>query len=259
VLKKRLIGVVTVKDGWAVQSFGYRRYLPLGRPEVLIENLDRWGADEVVLQCIDRTRQGQGPDFALLERVARKGLSTPLIYAGGIASVDDGVAVIKAGADRICLDALLHDTPASARLLAERLGAQALIAALPLSVEAKGLRWLDYRNGQQQPLSDAVTALLREGVLSEALVIDWRNEGTPGAFDARLLDQFPVADVPLLAFGGLSEPGQLRDTLQRERVVAAAVGNFLSYREHAVRLYKQELGGLPLRAPAVERTFPTPT
>ena len=32
-----------------MQSFGYRRYLPLGRPEVLVENLDRWGADEIVL------------------------------------------------------------------------------------------------------------------------------------------------------------------------------------------------------------------
>ena len=45
-IPKRLIGVVIVKDGWAVQSFGYRRWLPLGRPEVLVENLDRWGADE---------------------------------------------------------------------------------------------------------------------------------------------------------------------------------------------------------------------
>ena len=34
-LKKRLIGVVTVRRGWAVQSFGYKRWLPLGRPEVL--------------------------------------------------------------------------------------------------------------------------------------------------------------------------------------------------------------------------------
>ena len=54
-VKKRLVGVITVKDGWAVQSFGYERYLPLGRPEVIAENLDRWGADEILLQCIDRS------------------------------------------------------------------------------------------------------------------------------------------------------------------------------------------------------------
>ena len=49
-IRKRLIGVITVKGGWAVQSFGYARHLPLGRPEILAENLDRWGADEILVQ-----------------------------------------------------------------------------------------------------------------------------------------------------------------------------------------------------------------
>ena len=93
-IRKRLVGVVTVRDGWAVQSFGYRRYLPLGRPEVLVENLDRWGADEIVLQCIDRTRGNAGPDLALLERVSRRGLATPLIYGGGIRNAADAIAVL---------------------------------------------------------------------------------------------------------------------------------------------------------------------
>ena len=48
-LNKRLIGIVTVRQGWAVQSFCYNRYLPLGRPEFIVENLDRWGADEILI------------------------------------------------------------------------------------------------------------------------------------------------------------------------------------------------------------------
>ena len=75
-LKKRLIRVVTIKDGSAVQSFGYGRYLPLGRPECLVENLDRWGADEILVQVIDRTRRSLGPDFALLSKLARIGMGT---------------------------------------------------------------------------------------------------------------------------------------------------------------------------------------
>ena len=39
-IKKRLIGVITVRQGWAVQSFGYQRHLPLGRPEVLMVIID---------------------------------------------------------------------------------------------------------------------------------------------------------------------------------------------------------------------------
>ena len=54
-LKKRIIGSIAVLNGWAVQSISYNRYLPLGRPEVIAQNLDRWGADEILIQCIDRS------------------------------------------------------------------------------------------------------------------------------------------------------------------------------------------------------------
>jgi len=252
VLKKRLVGVITVKDGWAVQSFGYRRYLPLGRPEVLAENLDRWGADEILLQSIDRSVRQLGPDFAMIDRVARKGLGTPIILAGGIRTADEGVQAIKSGADRICVDALLHDAPAVVGELSHRLGAQALIAALPLSIEAGQLRRYDYRTCSLVGLDDAAMALLQEKVVSEALIIDWRNEGREGGFNFELLTQFPLPDVPLIAFGGLGEAACLRRAFDMPQVVAAAIGNALSYREHAIGTFKQQLGGLPLRMPSVE-------
>lgn len=246
-LKKRLVGVVTVKDGWAVQSFGYSRYLPLGRPEVLIENLDRWGADEIVLKCIDRSAVSAGPDFALLERIGRMGLSTPLIYAGGVRSAEHAVATVKAGADRVCVDALLHDAPVAVRELSEQLGAQAVIASLPLARGPDGLKWLDHRSRQQHPLGPALLDVLGSGVVSEILVVDWRHEGLPGQFDTGLLSAFPPLSLPLIAFGGLSEPVQLREVLQIERVSAVAIGNFLNYREHAVQHFKLDLVGLPVR------------
>ncbi len=250
-LKKRLVGVITVRQGWAVQSFGYRRWLPLGRPEVLAQNLDRWGVDEILLQCIDRSRTGAGPDFALLDRIGKTGLSTPLIYAGGIATPQQASAVVQAAADRVVVDALLHDDLDAVQRISAHLGAQAVIAALPLSHDdGGGLMWLDHRSGTQGPLPAPVLALLRDRVISETLLIDWRHEGTPGSFDTVLLRDFPLPEVPVIAFGGLSDAVQMRDLLRTPRVVAVAVGNFLSYREHAVQHYKAQLGGITLRPPA---------
>ena len=248
-LEKRLIGVITVKDGWAVQSIGYRRHRPLGRPEVIAENLDRWGVDEILLQCIDRDAHGGGPDLALLDRVCRRGLSTPLVYAGGVRSVEDGVRAVQAGAERIGIDALLHDDPQRAAALAEPLGAQALVAVLPLSVNDGALAWLDHRSRRSTPLPQQLLDVLASGAISEVLLVDWQHEGVPGGFDERLLSLWPMPTLPLIAFGGLSEPAQLRGVLERPNVVAAAVGNFLNHREHAVQRLKQSLAGLPLRAP----------
>lgn len=253
-LKKRLVGVVTVKNGWAVQSFGYRRYLPLGKPECLVENLDRWGADEILVQVIDRSAADLGPDFELLEQLGALGLETPLIYAGGIRSISDGIKLVQSGADRIVFDALLHEDLLSVRGLSERLGAQALIASLPLAWQGKGLQWLDYRSHTSTPISHEVLELIRSGVISEVLIADWLHEGMPGAFEQKLVEEFPLKDVPIIAFGGLNEPEQMRALLQSSRVAAVAVGNFLSYREHAVQNFKEALTGMPLRLATYEST-----
>lgn len=245
-INKRIIGVVTVRRGWAVQSFGYGRYLPLGKPEVLVENLDRWGADEILLQCIDRTSSGEGPDMALLDRIGKRGLSTPLIYGGGIRHAQDAVDCVNAAADRVTLDALIRSNLDEVAKAGAQLGNQAIIGALPLSVESGALRWRDHRDGSEAPLGPEVIEALRGGILSEALVIDWRHEGTPGAFDAALLDVMPEG-FPLIAFGGISSADQIRDLLARPRVVAAGIGNFLSYREHAIQALKAGLAGMPIR------------
>lgn len=253
-LKQRVVGVITVKDGWAVQSFGYHRYLPLGKPEVLAENLDRWGADEIILQCIDRSVRHAGPDFTTLAKVARKGLGTPIIYSGGVRSVEDGTRVVQSGADRIALDALLHETGNNVLELSHRLGAQALIGSLPVSLPHDNLRWYDYRTRSSKVLSDTVLRLIQEKTISEVLLVDWQHEGQLDGFEPELVRRFPLADIPLIAFGGLSSPAKVREVLTMPRVVAAAVGNFFNYREHAVAAYKQQLGGLPIRMPTNQGT-----
>ena len=247
-LKKRLVGVITVKNGWAVQSFGYERHLPLGRPEVLAENLDRWGADEILLQCIDRNILG--PDLHLLERVAAGGLSTPLIYGGGIRSAYDAIAVVRAGADRVCVDGLLHDDLRVAAELGGPLGAQAIIAALPLSNVDGEIRWLDYRSREKRPMPTELLELLHSGAISEAVVIDHEHEGKPASFDASLLCE---VGVPLIAFGGISQPEQIAGLLKRDNVAAVAMGNFLTYREHAVQAYREAVASQALRPPVYDQ------
>ncbi|AON56549.1 HisA/HisF-related TIM barrel protein [Herbaspirillum seropedicae] len=254
-LKKRLIGVVTVKDGWAVQSFGYRRYLPLGKPQWIVENLDRWGADEILVLCMDRSARQAGPDFALLESLASMGLGTPLIYGGGIASAEDGVKVIQAGADRISIDALLHDAPQVLIELGYQLGVQALIAAVPMRMHNQMPCWHDYRHRRDLPLA-ALEKVLGRGLASELLVIDCEHEGRAASFDTHLLDALPDWNMPLLAFGGISEASQMEELLARPRVAAVGVGNFLSYRELAIQQYKKVLASPALRPALYATDFP---
>jgi len=246
-LKKRLVGVVTVKNGWAVQSFGYQRYLPLGSPECLVENLDRWGADEILVQVIDRSTSGSSPCFELVERLGGLGLETPLIYAGGIRSAQDGVRLVHLGADRIVVDSLLHDDLSQVRALSEVLGAQALIASMPVSWNGDRVEWYDYRRRTTAEIPDELLNTFHSNLVSEVLVTDWMHEGHCGGFEQKLVEDFPVQHVPVIAFGGVTEAPQMRALLQMPMVVAIGVGNSLSYEEHTIQKHKNALVGMSVR------------
>ncbi|NQW57329.1 MAG: hypothetical protein HQ456_01335 [Polynucleobacter sp.] len=250
-LNKRLIGVVTVKNGWAVQSFGYHRYLPLGKPEVLVHNLDRWGADEILLQCIDRSHPSVGPDFELLRKVSDLGISTPLIYSGGIRGREDALKVVSFGADRVMLDALIKDAPGAVEAVARVLGTQAVIANLPIKNTPEGLLLLDYRSGHEMPLAQ-VAKLLPLDWISELMLTDWCNEGHSEAFSMLLLAASDLLSKPLICFGGISTSHQIRTLLANNHVVAVGVGNSLNYKEHALQTLKKDLVGIAIRPPSYE-------
>lgn len=247
-LKKRLIGVVTVRQGWAVQSIGYRRYLPLGKPEVLIENLDRWGADEILLQCIDRSSEQAGPELNLLKKVAALGLSTPLIYAGGIRNAEDAVKVVSLGADRVSVDSILWDSPQHLEDISRELGTQALIVNMPVRADGNSLYWRNYLIQSESCLDEKALAQLPLEWVSEVMLTDWMHEGVFNGFDSRIPELFPLHEKPIILFGGLSEPTQLRDVISNSNVAAVGVGNFLSYKEHAIQQIKQQMVGAPIRA-----------
>jgi len=253
-LKKRLIGMVVVKNGWAVQSFGYKKYLPLGKPECIVENLDRWGADEIIVISIDRSKDNLGPDFDLLQRLAKLGIDTPIVYGGGIRSVEEGVKVIQVCADRICFDALLHSNLNVVNELAASLGVQALIGVTPLSLNDEEVELFDYQAGTTKIIkSDELIKI--SNTVSELLVVDWRNEGQPDSFDFNLIDRLPSFNVPLILFGGISTVKQMQALFSNENISAVAVGNFLNYKEHAIQNFKERLTDMPLRTAKYENSI----
>lgn len=246
-LRKRLIGVVTVRNGLAVQSFGYSRYLPLGKPEVLIENLDRWGADEILISCIDRYAIQAGPDFDLLRRVGKLGLSTPLIYAGGIRHAEDAVQAVNLGADRVSVDAMLWDRPLLVETIAREIGSQAIIGSMPVRAKDDCLYWLNYRIGKEVLLDTKKLSELPLEWVSEVMLTDWSHEGCDSRFDSCVVDLFGLKNKALIVFGGLSDSKTIQNVLSRSNVMAAGVGNFLSYKEHAIQKLKQSIIATPIR------------
>lgn len=227
---KRLIGVVTIKEDWVVQSFRFNEYLPLGRPETVVENLDRWQLDEILILNIDRTTSNLGPNFSLLEKLGDLGITTPLSYMGGVRKVSDAIDLLKCGADRIGIENLFNENLNEVRAISDAIGKQAVIRGLSVYLQANRLMCIA-KDGSMFPVS--VKELeSSQAFYSELLLIDRCGDGLPLAFDQNLLTPL-TSSFQIICFGGISSVSQVKYLLSRDSISAVAVGNFLNYSELA--------------------------
>lgn len=238
-VKKRIIGTIIIQDEWAIQSISYQKYLPLGHPWVLAENLDRWGADEILILSIDRSKKRIGPDLEVLSRIANR-VNTPLIYGGGIKNLSDALNTVHAGADRIVVDSLFRESFESIQSISDVIGSQAIILSLPLIFQNNSLYLYDYLTKSNLPFLSYKEKIKSSDCISELLVIDQIHEGEFHSFDTRILEQIDL-EIPLILFGGISEETQLISLIQNKKVSALGIGNFLNYKELSIQRYKKAL------------------
>lgn len=245
---KRLIGCIIVKDNLAVQSFSFKNYLPIGKPEYLAENLDRWGVDEILVLDISRTKNSYGPNLKVIENIVNLSLKTPLIYGGGIRDLGDVKSIIKNGVERVVIDTLLHSSLYEVKKISDYFGKQSLIGSFPIIKIKNKLSLFDYRTNILKDLN----IKLYEEIISEALIIDVVNEGNSNSFDTSILNHFQNQKTPLIYFGGLNNINKIKFILSNKNTNGVGLGNFLNYKENAVQKFKDKLKSL-LRPPYYDR------
>lgn len=253
-LKLRLIAGIVVKDGIAVQSIGFRRFLPLGRPAVLAENLNRWGADELLLLDISAPRQGRAIDTRLVRDVAAATF-IPLTVGGGIRTVEDVRAVVQSGADKVAINTAAVEEPSLVRAAADRFGSQCVVASLDAVAPAEG-DWrvathAGVRTTALRP-SQAARVAADHGA-GEILLTAIHRDGAKSGYDLALIESVTRAvAVPVIVMGGVGHPRHFAEAARIPGVSGLAAANFFAFTEHAVSTAKAYLAkaGVEVRADA---------
>jgi cyclase len=234
---KRIISTLLVKDGMVVKSYGYRSWRPAGKLRSALQNLDRWQTDEILV--IDISRRA-GLDPVVLRDITSAGISTPLVYGGGIRTEEDIHRLLDVGCDRMVLENLALYEPDRIHELANLVGSQALIGSLPFVATPQGIHlWQDAARGIEGIFSHYETL-----PLSEILLIDAAHEGFAGEGHAAMescIDTFP-GSKGLIWFGGLDESMATR-LLRHHRTVAVAFGNVNFERELRVPASRKTILG----------------
>ncbi len=237
---KRLVGVIPVKDGRVVKSYGYRFWRPAGDVVTAMRNLERWQADEILLLDISR-RPHIDPQIPSLIKSAC--ISTPLSYGGGIRTVKDVIKLMGAGCERFIIETMIFDNPEGVSSLADIAGAQSLIASVPIVRSGPNLS-LNRHYGERFATKpeeidlELICSRVNQLPVAEVLVTAMNKEGGYGSFDllGRSLDETGIlsqVNKGIIWFGGLS--GTIAGRLLRNpQTVAVAFGNINATKELAI-------------------------
>jgi cyclase len=241
VLKRRISAVLLLRDGIIVQSHGFSRYLPVGRPPIAVEFLDRWGIDEIFLVDIGAARKGVAIDPRVVREASRR-CFVPLTAGGGLRKLSEVDAVIRAGADKVCLNSAARSDPALIAEIARRYGAQCVVAVVDVVRAPRTGRPQVYDHLTRTTLPEDLSAYLRRleslGV-GEVLVQAVDRDGAGTGFDLELARLVSAAvTVPVIVLGGAGHPRHFAEVLQAAAVQAACAGNFFHFTEHSAVVAK---------------------
>jgi imidazole glycerol-phosphate synthase subunit HisF len=241
VLTKRIIPCLDVDHGRVVKGITFLGLRDAGDPVELAGAYNREGADELVFYDITASSDGRGIMLDVVERTAEE-VFIPLTVGGGLRSVEDMRAMLRAGADKVSLNSSAVANPELIRQGADKFGSQCIV----LSIDARwnGELYEVYTHGGRRPTGLEAVAWARRGVelgAGEIVLNSIDADGTREGYDLRITRAIAEAvEVPVVASGGAGEIEHLRQVVEEGRAdaaLAASIFHFGTLRINEVKRY----------------------
>ncbi len=252
----RVIPCLDVSEGRVVKGVNFVDLVDAGDPVELARRYDREGADELTFLDITATSDNRRYAYDMIRRTAEQ-VFIPLTVGGGVRTVADIDALLRAGADKVSVNSAAVARPEFLAEAAARFGSQCVVIAVdarrvtdPTLGCASGYE-VTTHGGRRGTGIDAVEWARRaEDVgAGEILLTSMDADGTKNGFDTQMLAAIRAAvGVPLIASGGAGALDHFPEAVAAgaDAVLAASVFHFGQLRIDAV---KEQLAhsGYPVR------------
>ena len=239
-LAKRVIPCLDVSGGRVVKGVAFVDLRDAGDPAELASRYDEDGADEIVFLDITASSDERAILLEVVRRTADR-VFIPLTVGGGVRSVEDIDALLRAGADKVSLNTAALD---GRRSIDE--AAQLRLAVRRRRIDAREPRVATGALAWRPPRHRA-----RRGRLGARGRRSWRRRGAdhvdgPGRDRFRLRPRVDRAvagavAVPVIASGGAGEPEHLRSVLAEGGADAALAASIFHFDAHPIPETKRYL------------------
>jgi len=268
-LAHRIIPCLDTDGTRVVKGVNFVGLRDAGDPAALAARYNAEGADELVVLDIAASRDRRPTFLETIRRVAAE-LAIPLTAGGGIRSLDDARAVIRAGADKIAVNSAAVNRPNLYAELSKEFGAQAVVLAIDAKLESSSVanlgcvavanasepapvaelqaenpRWdVRIRGGRDSAHLNALAWAQRAVELGagEVLLTSVDRDGTQSGFDIALTNAISTAvSVPVIASGGAKTPQHFVEVFIAGAADAALAASIFHDDTQSIRDLKQFL------------------
>ena len=244
-LARRIIPCLDVDGGRVVKGVHFQDLRDAGDPVAQAARYDADGADELVFLDISASPEARHTTLEMVSRVAES-IFIPFTVGGGVRSVSDAGAVLRAGADKIAVNTAAARDPSLISRLADNFGTQCVVAAV--DVRRDGNRFTVVVNGGREPTAleaSEWTRRLESLGAGEILLTSMDRDGTGEGYDLELLRHVTGGvNIPVIASGGAGQLSHLAEALEAgaHGVLAATIFHYHESSLPRARAYLRERG-----------------
>lgn len=255
-LSKRIIPCLDVKDGRVVKGVSFVDLRDAGDPVEVATIYDRAGADELCFLDITASHENRGTILDVVSRTADRAFM-PLTVGGGVRTLDDIRALLKAGADKVSINTAAVREPEFVTAAAKRFGTQCIVVAIDAkrvtTSSASKLRWEVFTHGGRNPTGlDVVewAESMENHGAGEILLTSMDQDGQQDGYDLELTATISEAvTIPVIASGGAGSLEHLYDAFTKgkaDAVLAASIFHYQTYSIEETKAYLRDRG-IPMR------------
>ena len=262
-LTKRVIPCLDVHDGKVTRGVQFGRaeeggLRNVGDPVELALRYNDQGADEMVFFDITASAHGRATMVDVIERTAAQ-CFMPLTVGGGIRTVEEMGAMLKAGADKVSINSSALATPELITGGAQKFGSQCIVVSIDCKrVPSTGSEgdvacWEVFSHGGRKPTGlGAVEWAVRACELGagEIVLNSIDADGTRAGYDIPITRAISEAvGVPVVASGGAGTLDHMVEVLVAGKADAVLAASIFHFGQYTVREVKEHLAsaGVPVR------------
>jgi imidazole glycerol-phosphate synthase subunit HisF len=236
----RIIPRLDIKGPNLVKGIHLEGLRILGKPDEFAKFYYEQGADELFYMDIVASLYQRNSLLDIIRKTSKE-IFIPLTVGGGIRSLEDINAVLRAGADKVALNTAAIKNPEFIRDASRRFGSSTIV----ISVEAKKMpdgSYEAYVDCGRERTGVNVFTWVKEVVelgAGEILVTSIDQEGTGKGYDVDLTRKIAESvPIPVIACGGAGKPEHVLDVIRSGNADSVSLASIFHY--YYLEQYKEK-------------------